>query len=103
MVSTYGPGHEPSAWLREVESLRLAQLDAFLAEGPIPADVTSIVLAIAGRHTLPGERADRVCDRCGVYVPPGLPLEGVVSQPRPGVYLVGGLCQACAQLEGVAS
>lgn len=95
------PNHEPSAWFREVESRRLAQMDAILAEHPAPPGVTCLILAIT-RHTRHGEREDRTCDRCRTFCGPGEAFEMIAHQPRPGVWLVGGLCAACLALEGVA-
>ena len=90
--------HEPSAWLREIESRRLAELDEALAIDPPPAGVGLFVLAIT-RHTSPGEREDRTCDRCRTYCGPEVGFNMISSQPRPRVWLVGGLCDTCLALE----
>lgn len=91
--------HEGTAWLRRVTADAERRAREAQAASRIPhAAVVSI-----GPPTFPGTREDRTCDRCRTFV-----AEGVVfwtfTQCRPGgVYIVGGLCDECRELEGLPS
>ena len=86
--------HEPSAWLRQ------ATADVMAILPPTPG--WTVVVPLGG-HTKAGTRADRSCDRCGLYVAPGKGnlYMGTWQVPRPdsGVVLTIGLCVDCAEAE----
>lgn len=88
----FGPDHEPTSWLREIERERLAEIGALDLE-------TDTIAALSGRPIVAGSREDRTCDRCREYVRKGLAFHPMIAWPRPNVALVGGLCGPCARLE----
>jgi len=98
------PPHEPSAWMRLAIDRRVAQLEAAgVARGVANVVVTPLTdtwsLAQGG-----GSVGDRSCDRCGVYVPPGLELFCGPVPARVGgavALLVLGLCRTCRDVEVV--
>lgn len=93
---------EPSAWLRGAAAVKLRWIDAngFATLGP------RIMTQLSPYRTLPGSREDRTCDRCRCYCPVGAPFNLLTvgfTAGTPGisdVILTGGLCDACADLEG---
>lgn len=92
--------HEPSGWLRCRVAERVAAVRAL---GLDPYNLACVVVMPLGRPGVPGERSDRECDRCGVYVPPGETFAISQVHAHPGLLLVGGLCQTCTDAEtGVA-
>jgi hypothetical protein len=89
--------HEPSAWLRGAAATRVRQISARLKD--IDASAYGAIVAPLGRTGALGSRADRSCDRCNTYVPPGRTLHLFVFQPTPRIHLIGGLCPACEAKE----
>lgn len=86
--------HEPSAWLRQATADVLAVL---------PSTPGWTVVVPLGGHTQAGTRADRSCDRCGLYVASGKGnlYMGTWRVPRhdSGVVITIGLCADCAEAE----
>jgi len=89
--------HEPSAWLRGVAARRVREIGAQLKD--IDMSAYGAIVAPLGRTGAPGSRADRSCDRCGTYVPPGRTLHLFVHQPTLRINLIGGFCPACETKE----
>ena len=89
--------HEPSAWLRGAAAKRARQIRVKFKGIDIPAD--SVIVAPLGRAGALGSRADRECDRCFAYVPPGDLLYLFVYQPTPRINLCCGLCATCERKE----
>jgi hypothetical protein len=98
MTATTTVPHEASAWMRG----RMASRLAAARRAGEPRDNNTVVLLPLGAQGIPGEPSDRTCDRCDVYTPPGPPFVNVAVLAAPRVLLVGGLCQPCADAEGVA-
>jgi hypothetical protein len=92
--------HEPSAWLRGVAATRVRQIEAQLKD--VDTSAYGAVVAPLGWTGAPGSRADRSCDRCDSYVPPGSTLLLFLYQPTARIHLAGGLCAACARKESGA-
>lgn len=101
------PPWEPTAWLRDADARRLAQLTPTARE----AGSATILTTLTGSRTTAGTREDRTCDRCEVYVPPTKPGRPVAyfvawiehSNRRGGrALIVVGLCKRCADAEGWA-
>jgi len=93
---------EPSHWLRDragaqLRRLRALGMDPHAEEGPV------IIAPLAGTLPAPGARADRTCDRCGLYCPPGVMFWPLAHRPTHRVMLVGGLCGEHARAEGVGA
>jgi len=91
--------HEPSAFLRGAAATRVRQINAQLKD--IDTSSYGAIVAPLGRTGALGSRADRSCDRCDTYVPPGRTLHLFVYQPTPRIHLCAGLCGRCAEKEGV--
>jgi hypothetical protein len=89
--------HECSAWLRGEAARRVRQIEAQLKD--IDTSTYGVIVAALGRTGPPGSRADRSCDRCGTYVPPGRTLYLFVHQPTARIHLAGGLCPKCEAKE----
>lgn len=89
--------HEPSAWMRGAVAARVRQIEAQLKD--IDTSAYGAIVAPFGRTGALGSRADRSCDRCFAYVPPGKTLYLFVHQPTPRIFLCGGLCSACEAKE----
>lgn len=96
-TTTTAPPHEHTAWLRSQVARRVAQIDALT---DLPEH--DLVVAPLGKHTAPGSREDRTCDRCRVYVPTGHDYYPFGVRPRVDICLCAGLCATCARLEGIA-
>lgn len=93
------PPHEPSAWLRSAAARRLRGLCARITTQPAG---TVVVAPLIG-PVRPGSREDRRCDRCRRDTARGHPFYPFALR-HPGrcpVVLVVGLCQRCAELEGL--
>lgn len=90
--------HEPSAWLRGAAAMRVRQITAQLKD--IDTSAYGAIVAPFGRTGPSGSRADRSCDRCNTYVPPGRTLHLFVYKPTPRIHLCCGLCGRCAAKEG---
>lgn len=81
----------PSAWMR-----------AHVATHGRPGMITKGWAGVAAR----GNKEDRTCDRCRVYVPPTSDVEvprffsGIVPTPCNTGGVIVGLCKRCAEAEG---
>lgn len=91
--------HEASAWLRGVAATRVRQINAQLKD--IETSAYGAIVAPLGRTGATGSRADRSCDRCNTYVPPGDLLHMFVYRATARIHLAGGLCGRCAAKEGI--
>lgn len=94
------PITEPSAWCRATGAAQARRAERMMgdlsgATGPL------VIAPLVGRLTEHGTEADRTCDRCGRYVPPGEDYVAGVYRPRPRLVLVLGLCVEHARAEGV--
>lgn len=91
--------HESTAWLRGATADAERRARAAQADFDAPA----FAVVTLGPPTQPGTREDRTCDRCRTYVPEDI-LFWTFLQNRPGgIYVVGGLCGDCKELEGFPS
>jgi hypothetical protein len=87
--------HEPSAWLRGAAAKRVRQINAAVTD----VEAYGAIVSPLGRTGAPGSRADRSCDRCNTYVPPGRTLHLFTYQPTPRIHLCCGLCPQCEARE----
>lgn len=91
-----GDEHEPSAWLRAAVASALASLPPRpRGRGVLVGYLTDPAASLFESR----ERWERSCDRCGLWTPPGPPFWLLRLAPRPGVVLLGGLCEACMRRE----
>ena len=107
MTTTSSTPWEPSVWLRSTLCARIREL---LTDQHIAAHLAHGGTAVTtlGGPTCPSTRADRSCDRCGRYVPPGsqpgdfLTTSVAYDQPEAGTVLITlGLCRRCSDAEGL--
>lgn len=88
--------HEGTAWLRGAiadaeRRARHAQSAFFLRR--------DFAVVSVGQPTLPGTLEDRTCDRCRIYVAEGTVFWTFVQRRPGGIYIIGGLCDECREIE----
>lgn len=89
--------HEGTAWLRGVT----ADAERRAREAQAAVHIPYAAIVSIGPPTFPGTREDRTCDRCRTFVAEGTLFWTFVQSRRGGVFIVGGLCDECRELEGL--
>lgn len=84
---------EPTAWLRAATARRMRELRQIAA-----VTDAHVIAFLSSRPSRPGDREDRTCDRCRVYVEPDA-LFCCAVYTRGRISLGLGLCAGCAAKE----
>jgi hypothetical protein len=93
-------GHEDTAWLRTATAALIAEARRAGLDPDATGPAAAVIIAPIGRSGVGDPVEDRSCDRCRKYTPPGRQFHPFVHQAAPALRVTGGLCGACARLEG---
>ncbi|GAA5033943.1 hypothetical protein GCM10023258_34230 [Terrabacter aeriphilus] len=91
--------HQPTAWMRERLSDIEARARAIRQAHSEPDGRIDTLFMPLYRMGAFGSTEEYMCDHCRAYVPER--LIPVMLVPLPRLVVTGGLCPACAALEGI--